>query len=177
MRRIYWVGLPIFLMLSGCKKDSVAMNNAVNSANSVTTSMPSAAEMAQMRDDRARIVAALQKAHGTLPNFIKALQKPKPSQTQFSVKCAVADGGKMRHVWIDNVTYDGKKFHGKLGNRLMNKNAKSGSKVEVAPDGVSDWMYIENRKLVGGYTVRALRDGLSAQDKKKFDKDLPFVVN
>ena len=184
MRRIYGVGLLIPMMLSGCdKKDTVTTNNAANSGNSATTpaSLPNekadAAKLAEMVAVQKRVIVALQKAHATLPDFIKALKKPKPSQSQFSVKCGVADEGKTRHVWLDDVTFDGKKFHGKLGNRVMDKNAKPGSRVDVMPDGVSDWMYIENGKLIGGYTLRAMRDSLSPQEKKDFDKTLPFKVD
>ncbi len=178
MRRIYGIGLLIPMMLFGCnKKDTVATENAANSASSIKAPSIDSVEMKRMMQAKSRVIVALQKAHATLPNFIKTLQKPKPSQSQFSIKCAVSDQGQKRHVWIDDITFDGKKFHGKLGNRLMDKNTKPGNKVEVAPDGVSDWMYIENHKLIGGYTLRAMRDSLSPQEKKEFDKSLTFAVH
>ena len=32
-------------------------------------------------------------------------------------------------------------------------------RVEFQPSYISDWMYIENGYLVGGYTTRVIRDG------------------
>ena len=37
-------------------------------------------------------------------------------------------------------------------------------------------MYVENRKLVGGYTLRVLRDAVTAAERAEFDKSVPFVV-
>jgi uncharacterized protein (TIGR03067 family) len=36
-------------------------------------------------------------------------------------------------------------------------------------------MYLEGRVLVGGYTIRAIRDGLSGAERKTFDKNAPFL--
>jgi uncharacterized protein YegJ (DUF2314 family) len=38
-------------------------------------------------------------------------------------------------------------------------------------------MYVENNKLVGGYTIRVLRDGLSASERADFDKEFPFKID
>jgi len=51
-----------------------------------------------------------------------------------------------------------------------------GQKVTVAPAKISDWMYVENRKLVGGYFMGALRNALTPAERAAFDKSLPFVI-
>jgi len=53
---------------------------------------------------------------------------------------------------------------------------KMGERASVEPSEISDWMYIENRKLVGGFTLRVLRDGMPAGERAEFDKSLPFVI-
>ncbi len=169
---MFWIALPVFVVIAGCARKQTAAPIAAAPA------VPSATEIARLHADKTRVVVALRLAQTNLPKFVRALRKPKPSQTQFAVKAGIFDGRRTQHVWLNDVTFDGKKFRGKLGNRVLGvKNAKLGDKVEVAPSGVSDWMYVENRKLIGGYTLRALRDGLSPQDKKSFDKSLPFVVS
>jgi Uncharacterized protein conserved in bacteria (DUF2314) len=37
-------------------------------------------------------------------------------------------------------------------------------------------MYLDNRKLVGSYTLRVLRDMSSPAERAEFDKNVPFVI-
>jgi uncharacterized protein YegJ (DUF2314 family) len=38
-------------------------------------------------------------------------------------------------------------------------------------------MFVENGKLVEGYTLRVLRDSMSASERADFDKSVPFKVD
>jgi uncharacterized protein YegJ (DUF2314 family) len=128
-------------------------------------------------DDDSKMNAAIEKARSTADTFITALNSPKANQTAFSVKMAFTDGGNTEHMWLTPVSYDGTKFVGTVGNEPEKvKNVKLGQKVSVGPSEISDWMYVENRKLVGGYTLRALRDAMSPKERAEFDKSVPFVV-
>jgi uncharacterized protein YegJ (DUF2314 family) len=76
------------------------------------------------------------------------------------------------------VSFDGTTFHGTVNNEPEKvKTVRLGQKVTVAPSEISDWMYVENRKLVGGYTLRALRDAMSPAERADLDKGLPFVID
>jgi uncharacterized protein YegJ (DUF2314 family) len=58
-------------------------------------------------------------------------------------------------MWLTPVSFDGTTFHGTVNNEPEKvKTVRMGQKVTVAPSEISDWMYVENRKLVGGYTLR-----------------------
>jgi hypothetical protein len=37
-------------------------------------------------------------------------------------------------------------------------------------------MYVENRKLVGGETLRVLRDTATPAERADFDKSVPFSI-
>ena len=127
--------------------------------------------------DDPRMNAAIEKARASVGTFIAALQSPKPGQVGFNVKVKFEDGGKVEYIWLDHVTYDGTNFQGTIDNEPeMVKNVKIGQRVTVAPAEISDWMYIENRKLVGGETVRALRDRLSPRERANMDKSVDFIV-
>ena len=52
-----------------------------------------------------------------------------------------------------------------------------GQKVTVEPSKISDWMFVQNGRLVGGYTLRVLRDAMSPSERKEFDKNVPFVID
>lgn len=51
-----------------------------------------------------------------------------------------------------------------------------GDQVEVLPSKISDWMIVEDNKLIGGYTIRVLRDEMSDDKKKEFDQSVPFTI-
>ena len=135
-------------------------------------------KVVMVADDDPKMNAAIDKARQTVDTFIQALTEPKPSQTSFSVKLAIVDGKHTEHMWLDGVRFDGKKFHGTINNDPNNvKNVKLGDKASIEPSRISDWMFVENGKLVGGYTIRVLRDGLSGKERKELDDGLPFTID
>jgi uncharacterized protein YegJ (DUF2314 family) len=91
---------------------------------------------------------------------------------------AFTDGDKTEYMWLTPVNFDGNNFTGTLGNEPERvKNVKVGQKFSIAPSKISDWMYIENGKLVGGYTLRVMRDTLSPAERADFDKSVPFSID
>jgi len=126
--------------------------------------------------DDPQMNAAIEKARTTVPTFINALRAPKKN-AGFSVKMAFIDGKHTEHMCLDAVRYDGKQFHGTVNNDPENvSNVKLGDQASIDASKISDWMYIENRKLVGGYTIRVLRDKLTGKEREEFDKGVPFIV-
>ena len=76
------------------------------------------------------------------------------------------------------MTYDGKAFQGTIDNDPeLVKNVKLGQRMTVRPRDVSDWMYLNNRKLVGGLTILVLRDKMSPAERAEFDKNVPFKID
>jgi uncharacterized protein YegJ (DUF2314 family) len=122
--------------------------------------------------------AAIEKARASVNTFTQALKSPKPGQSAFSVKMPFTDGKHTEHMWLTSVTFDGQKFHGTVNNDPeMVSNVKIGAKVSIESSKISDWMFVENGKLVGGYTLRVLRDSLSASERADFDKSVPFTID
>ncbi|HEX4608861.1 MAG TPA: DUF2314 domain-containing protein [Urbifossiella sp.] len=129
-------------------------------------------------DDDPRMNAAVDKARSTVKTFIVALKSPKAGQTAFSIKLGFTDGGNTEHMWLTPVTYDGDEFAGTVNNAPEKvKSVRMGQKVTVAPDKISDWMYIEGRKLVGGETLRVLRSAMPPAERAGFDKSVPFTID
>jgi uncharacterized protein YegJ (DUF2314 family) len=128
-------------------------------------------------DDDPRMNAAIDKARSTVNTFITALRSPKPGQSSFSVKMAFTEGKQTEHMWLTAVTYDGKNFQGSVNNEPeMVKNDKMGQKAKVEASKISDWMYVENGRLIGGQTLRVLRDAMTPAERADFDKSVPFVI-
>lgn len=127
-------------------------------------------------DDDPQMNAAMDKARSTVNTFIAALQSPQPGQSGFTVKMPFSDGPHTEHMWLEPVSFDGKQFHGTVSNEPETvKNVKMGQKAVVSASRISDWMYRENGKIVGGYTVRVLRDTLSPSERADFDKKVQFA--
>jgi uncharacterized protein YegJ (DUF2314 family) len=122
--------------------------------------------------------AAMDKARSTVPMFTAALQSPKAGRSAFAIKMGFTDGADTEHIWLTAVSYDGSRFTGTVSNEPEKvRSVKMGQKVTVAPDKISDWMYIENRKLVGGETLRVLREQMAPAERADFDKSVPFTID
>ena len=129
----------------------------------------------KVADDDPRMNAAMDKARSTVSSFVAALQSPQPGQSDFTVKMAFSDGSNTEHMWLAPVTYDGKTFLGAVSNVPTTvKSVKMGERAAVSPSKISDWMYLEHGKIVGGHTIRVLRDTLSPGERADFDKQMQF---
>ncbi len=129
------------------------------------------------KDDQA-MNAAMAKARSSVNKFIAVLKSPKPGQSDFSVKVPFVQADSTEHMWLTSVSYDGKVFTGTVNNEpQMVNNVKLGDRTTIAPSKISDWMYVENGKLVGGETLRVLRNRLPANERAEFDKQVGFVID
>jgi uncharacterized protein YegJ (DUF2314 family) len=122
--------------------------------------------------------AAMEKARKSVDTFTAALKAPKAGQTGFAIKKKFSDGTHVEHMWLQPVTYDGKVFEGEVNNVPADiKGVALGQKVRVAPEEISDWMYLEHGKLVGGYTIRVLREKMSAREREDFDRQARMIID
>ena len=120
---------------------------------------------------------AIQTAHESVNTFITALRTPNARRTSFSVKKPFNDGENVEHIWLSDASFDGTKFHGVVDNEPVDvKNVKFGETADVAKGEISDWFYVENGKLIGGYTLRVLYARMPAAEKREFQSHLPFKM-
>ncbi|MGH8095025.1 MAG: YegJ family protein [Chthoniobacterales bacterium] len=131
----------------------------------------------QVGDKDKAMVSAVEHAQRSLGFFMAALHAKKPGDSNFEIKKPFVDGDKVEHLWINDVTYDGRNFHGKIDNQPLDvKNVRLGERVTVAPSEVSDWMFLKDGKLMGGYTTRVLYARLSPEEKAQFDQKAQFKI-
>lgn len=135
-------------------------------------------DFAEVQDNDAAMAQAVQKARKTIGKFIEAVRSPQGGQTRFAVKRPFVQGDKVEHIWLRDVTYDGKVFHGVVDNQPDKiSSVHLDEKTTAAPGEISDWMYVQNGQLVGGYTVRALCRDLSSAGKRKFCAEAGFQID
>jgi uncharacterized protein YegJ (DUF2314 family) len=129
-------------------------------------------------DDDEEMNDAMAKARETVDEFIVALGDPQPSQTDFSIKVGFRDAHGNEYICLNNVTYHDGVFHGTIGNEPETvRSVRYGEPVTVAKDQIGDWMYIDDGKLIGGYTMRVMRSRLAPDKRAEFDANITFTLD
>ena len=120
---------------------------------------------------------AVHQARRTVGVFIKALQHPAVGQQDFEVKKPFRQGDVVEHIWLSDVWFSGNRFHGYVDNKPRKiKGLKMGDRVSVNPDEISDWAFVQNGRLVGGYTIRVLYAELPADQKAALVREARFTI-
>ncbi|WP_291866242.1 DUF2314 domain-containing protein [Maribacter sp.] len=127
-----------------------------------------------MTSENERMNWSMEKARLTFHYFQDCLQNPKAGQEHFSIKARIEDNGKTEHIWLMEPTFDAEgNIFGVVGNTpIYVKNICLHQKIGVTKEFISDWMLMENRRLIGGYTIRTIREGLSTNQLKDFDRSV-----
>ncbi|MEP2671565.1 MAG: DUF2314 domain-containing protein [Cyclobacteriaceae bacterium] len=102
--------------------------------------------------------------------FLASFTKPKRNQTSFCVKMPFATKNGSEHIWLVDLESQDGKLIGQVNNLPESViGLKLGDKIEIEKDKISDWFYIEDGILVGGLTIRVLRDRMTPSERKQFD--------
>jgi uncharacterized protein YegJ (DUF2314 family) len=127
--------------------------------------------------DDARMAAAVTEARGRVEEFITAFVKPAPRQRSFAVKVPVIDGKLIEHFWVDLESFTDGQFTGRIGNQPFEvSNVHFGDRLIVDKERITDWMFVDRGRLVGGFTIRVLRERMGVEERKSFDASLPFEI-
>jgi uncharacterized protein YegJ (DUF2314 family) len=126
-------------------------------------------------DNDPEMDAAIKQARAEVGAFVKRLQAPQAGDQYFSVKAPLRDGEQVEHFWLDGIRHEKGVFSGTLGNDPeLVKGHKYGERIVMPESEISDWMYVENGVLVGGYTVRLLRKRMSQDQRSRLDAEMNF---
>lgn len=126
----------------------------------------------EVQIDDAEMNKAMNLAKQTLDSFDYAFKNNSRIFTFFGLKKRFEQNGAIEHIWIGNIKLENGKYIGIIDN-LPEKieTIKLGDTIEIDRKNISDWMYIKNSKLYGGYTIRLLRNRMSETEKEIFDKE------
>lgn len=112
-----------------------------------------------VKDDDPEMAAAVKEAQNSVDEFIKALENPSATTTDFAVKKEFKDGDTSEFMWLTDVTYQDGKFTGTLNNDPgLVKNAVPGQSYSVARGEGQDWVYFEGEDMKGGFSVKLLME-------------------
>ncbi|HEX2901302.1 MAG TPA: DUF2314 domain-containing protein [Bacteroidia bacterium] len=115
---------------------------------------------------------AMEKARHTIGYFRESLAAPAEEQFGFSLKVRIEDGSAVEHMWLTDLSLDEDGlFYGTLDSDPVTvQNVKSGTRIGIPVDVISDWLIVEDGRLIGGYTIRVYRESLTPEERQEFDK-------
>lgn len=125
----------------------------------------------EIESDDPEMIAAIEQARKTLPEFWKACENPAPGTSNFSLKIRIVDPvvpEDEEYFWITNVSRNETRVAGVIGNEPeIVHTVRYGQRIEVPETDVSDWLFVRNGKMVGNATVRPLMKKMSADEVEK----------
>ena len=123
-----------------------------------------------------QMLVAVSNAQAAVPQFVRVLTNPAPNQTRFKIKKPFGTHtGSEEHLWISELKFDGTNFHGRLDNQPTELLTwKQGDAVTVFTNELSDWLYHEDGLIVGGFTLRVMRQSVTGKKAEDFDREMKF---
>ena len=115
---------------------------------------------------------AIQKAKSTFGDFKKAYFSHRFDTADFSIKVRLpTSNGGGEHFWISDLNYHNGYFWGAINDPPVSPDVKIkvGELFKIDTAAISDWEYIDDSVLVGGFTTRVLRKHMSPEEGRKFD--------
>ena len=118
--------------------------------------------------------AAIKIATSTLPSFKALLSAPPAGASGFAVKAAFPSGSNSQeHIWLINPTFSGGIVSGVVNNEPVDvPSIKLGQQVSAPEAHVSDWLYLQDGVLHGGFTLRVLLERMSPEERARMVKNM-----
>lgn len=130
-----------------------------------------------VNDNDSEMNETIRTANLTLDKFKAALKSSNPSYKYFALKTRFKTPNGGEHIWVSNITITNNKYFGVVDNLpKVAVDVKLGDTIQITNDNISDWMYVDNQKLRGGYTIRLLRKRMSESERKQFDEENGLII-
>ncbi len=113
--------------------------------------------------------AAIEEARRNFSDFMRAFQEPGEQQHGFQLKVAFVDDDEVEQVWVADLGRTDTGFRGVLASEPLLPSLQYKQPVEFERNRITDWMFIDHGRLVGGYTTRLIRRRMSPEERASFD--------
>ena len=109
--------------------------------------------------------------------FLSKFNNPGSNNSDFSVKMMFAYDGGNEHMWVNEMFNKGERLYGLIdSDPVYATSVKAGDTIEVNKNNISDWMYLKNDTLIGGYTIKVLYNKMSEKEKIRFKSEVAFIL-
>jgi uncharacterized protein YegJ (DUF2314 family) len=164
--KVYISTLLILLVLVGC-----------NNNQTTKTEREGEPTIYSVKDTDTEMNEAIQTANQTLDKFNAALKSSNPDFKYFALKTHFKTPNGGEHIWVSNITLEDNKYFGVVDNLPESTtDVKIGDTIQIQNDNISDWMYADNQKLCGGFTIRLLRKRMTEPERKQFDAENGLII-
>ncbi|WP_086594464.1 DUF2314 domain-containing protein [Hymenobacter crusticola] len=120
---------------------------------------------------------AIKRGKASFSQFLSAMQQQDSANSNFAVKVHYDDGEQVEHIWLSNLTVENSQLYGVVDNvPEFTKQVKEGQKVKVDTSLVTDWNYTRGKKLIGGYTIKLLRERMTPAERTEFDESTGWEI-
>lgn len=151
--------LSFSFLLSGCKPSSLDQGVSVRWSDS---------EMNQ----------AIGKAQATISRFEMAFYQRQTNELFFLKKPYPTPSGSLEHMWITNNAKSAEGYLGVVNNDAEDTNlVKLGQQVTVQASEASDWYYVKDGTMQGGYTIRYLLKRMKLTERADALLKLPYKIS
>jgi uncharacterized protein YegJ (DUF2314 family) len=134
-------------------------------------------DVARIAVDDPLTAEAIVKARRTAGEFLRAYRARGGDQRDFRIKFLVAERGLVEQFWVTLESATDTTFTGTIANHPGDiTGVKYGERVTVPANEISDWMYVENGVLQGGFSVRLMRDRLQPEERPAFEREMGFRI-
>jgi uncharacterized protein YegJ (DUF2314 family) len=118
-------------------------------------------------DDRA-MNAAVTKAALMYNQFLDAFNSGDTSLSGFSVKMKFPYDDGNEHMWLSGFFYKRDTLYGVLDSEpYYISDVTLGDTLAIDKSRVTDWLYVKDNKMVGGYTIKVLYNKMSPAEKRQ----------
>ena len=123
------------------------------------------------------MLATMKQARATLPRFLAAVQRHDSLDSNFAVKLPFADGEQTEYIWLGEPALENGKWYGTVDNTPeYTHEVREGERVPFDTAKVADWNYTRKGELMGGYSVRLLRNRMTPQERAEFDESTGWTI-
>jgi uncharacterized protein YegJ (DUF2314 family) len=162
------IGFILLVLLISCKEHKAYISKNTNGGD----------EVYRVEGDDEDMNKAIENARLNYPSFVLAFKNADSSLSGFSVKIRFDYGeGNGEHMWLSDLHYRGTRLFGVLDSDPVNiHSVHAGDSLAIDVDRLSDWMYVKNSRMVGGYTLKVLYNKMTEKEKKEFREQLSFRI-
>jgi len=121
--------------------------------------------------DDPEMEGAINAARETLGDFLRAFVRPTKNQKSFLLKVKFFE---KEHIWMADLDLSSKPSIGTVANEPNAPELKFMQRAEFDPSQITDWMYVEDGYLVGGYTTQLIRSRKSPEEREYYDANAPY---
>jgi len=162
--------LPLFLWQS-CQRHN-PLNSAVISRQSIS----------EVEYDNPEILRIAREARSGFPQFFRHLTRPNADESNFCIKypfTEVYDNDIItEQIWLTGIRFRNGRYYGTPVNTPLHiSGMRKGRAVNFSTDGITDWMFVRNGKIIGGQSIKYLLEQIPEQRRTDEQKELLLLFD